>query len=205
MSKFADGESFWGRLVLQTHPALSMTDDEFYLFCQMNRELRIERSAEGELIVMAPSGFETGYRNADITTQLRIWAAKDNRGVVGDSSTGYILPNGAERSPDASFVLRSRLTPLTAEQKRKFLPLCPDFVIELGSPTDRLGPLQEKMAEYVANGALLGWLIDPTDRTISIFRPNEAIQTLNEPATLSGQPEMPDFVLDLAEVWQPRL
>lgn len=148
-------------LRLRFAPAVEMTDEQFYQFCRQNRDLRLERTSEGEIIVIAPAGSASSHRNADLTTQLMNWSKKDGIGVVFDSSGGFKLPNGADRAPDASWVRRERLQDFSAEEKEKFLPLCPDFAVELRSPSDRLGDLQDKMQEYVENGLRLGWLIDP--------------------------------------------
>lgn len=189
-------------LVLHTRPALEMNDDEFYDFCQDNPEWRLERSAEGEVFVMPPAGWETGNQNALVTTAFTNWALQDGTGVPSDSSAGFILPNGAIRSPDAAWVTRTRLAALTSEQKKKFLPLCPDFVIELRSPSDRLEVLQDKMREYLENGARLGWLIDPPDQRVYVYRPGVAVQRLDNPTVVSGDPELPGFVFDLEKIWQ---
>ena len=189
-------------VVLHTRPALDMSDEQFFEFCQLNRDWRIERTAEGDLIIMAPAGGETGTRNAFLTTFLTSWALQDGTGMPFDSSTGFNLPNGATRSPDAAWVKRSRLATLTPEQKRQFLPLCPDFVIELRSASDRLKTVQDKMQEYIDNGAQLGWLIDPLDRRVSISRPGVEVECLDNPATVAGGPELPGFVLDLKAIWE---
>ena len=189
-------------VVLHTRPALDMSDEQFFEFCQLNRDWRIERTAEGDLIIMAPAGGETGTRNAFLTTFLTSWALQDGTGMPFDSSTGFNLPNGATRSPDAAWVKRSRLATLTPEQKRQFLPLCPDFVIELRSASDRLKTVQDKMQEYIDNGAQLGWLIDPLDRRVSISRPGVEVECLDNPATVAGDPELPGFVLDLKAIWE---
>jgi Uma2 family endonuclease len=178
-----------------------MTEDQFFEFCQINRDLRIERSAQGELILMPPAGGETGARDAEITMQLRQWAKRDGTGTTFGSSTGFRLPNDAVRSPDAAWVRKSRLEKLTAEQKKKFLPLCPDFAIELRSPTDSLSMLQDKMQEYLDNGAQLGWLIDPDQKRVYIYRAQTTIEQLERPETVSGDPLLVGFVLDLREVW----
>jgi len=189
-------------VVLQTCPAFDMTDEQFYEFCQQNRDWRIERTAEGELIIMPPAGGETGNRNARLNAFFTLWALNDGTGESFDSSTGFILPNGATRSPDATWVKRSRLATLTPEQKKKFLPLCPDFVIELRSPSDNLKTVQEKMQEYLTNGAQLGWLIDPLERQVYVYRPGIAVECLDDPASISGDPELPGFVLDLTQIWK---
>ncbi|HEX3036404.1 MAG TPA: Uma2 family endonuclease [Thermodesulfobacteriota bacterium] len=188
-------------LIVHLQPVLNMTDDQFYEFCQINRDLRIERNAQGELIIMPPTGGETGERNAEITMQLRLWAKRDGTGTTFDSSTGFILPNKAVRSPDAAWIKKSRLAILTPEQKKKFIPLCPDFVIELRSPTDSLSVLQDKMEEYLANGVQLGWLIDPEYKRIYIYRSQAQMEQLEEPETLSGDPVLAGFVLNLRELW----
>lgn len=188
-------------LVLHLPPTAKMTSDEFFDFCQLNPDLRIERTAEGDIIIMPPAGGETSARNADLTMQVRLWAKKDSSGVAFDSSGGFELPNGATRSPDAAWVKRSRLAPLSSERKRKFLPLCPDFVVELRSPSDSLSTLQDKMEEYRANGAELGWLIDPAGRRVYVYRPDADVERLDNPTELAGDPVLPGFVLDLADVW----
>ena len=192
-------------LVLHTRPALDMSPEQFYEFCLINREWRIERTAEGDLRIMAPAGGETGSRNALITSMLTTWALQDGTGVAFDSSTGFTLPNGATRSPDAAWVRRTRLTGLTAEQKEKFLPLCPDFVIELRSPSDDLGSVQEKMQEYLDNGTQLGWLLDPSTRQVSVYRPSATVARVDAPSRMSGEPELPGFVLELTHIWEPPL
>jgi len=193
------------RVVLHLRPALDMTDEQFFLFCQQNGDLRIERTAQGDLIVMPPAGWATGYRNAEITMQFSAWAKQDGTGIATDSSTGFKLPNGAERSPDAAWVRRVRLAALTREDKEKFLPLCPDFVLELRSPTDKLAIVQAKMAEYIANGAQLGWLLDPQERRVHVYRPGVEVEVLENPESVSGDPLLPGFTLDLREIWEPNI
>ncbi len=189
-------------LVLQPGP-LKIRDDEFFAFCQANRDVRIERTAKGEIVIMAPTGGESGGRSAALIAALWLWAQRDNRGIAFDSSTGFILPNGAMRAPDASWVLRSRLAELTAQQKQQFLPLCPDFVVELRSPSDRLSDLQAKMDEYIASGARSDWLIDPMTRQVHVYQPDQAPVVLANPASVYGDPILPDFVLDLTLIWEP--
>lgn len=184
-------------------PLPTLTDEEFFLFCQANRDLRIERTASGEIIIMAPVGGETGGRNADLTTDLNNWARINKQGKVFDSSTGFNLPSGATRSPDAAWVRGEQLTPLTAEQKLKFLPLCPVFVIELRSATDSLRATQDKMVEWIANGVALGWLIDPTERNVYVYRPGRPVEQLQNPTQISGEPVLPGFVLELTPIWEP--
>lgn len=188
---------------IDLRPLPKMTDEEFFLFCQANRELRIERTAEGEIIMMAPAGGETGGRNANLVTDLNIWARINKQGIVFDSSTGFDLPDGATRSPDAAWVRRERLTQLTTDQKRRFLPICPDFIIELRSATDSLHAAQDKMAEWIANGVQLGWLLDPTERSVHVYRPGHPPEKLQNSATIFAEPVLPGFVLDLAAIWTP--
>jgi Uma2 family endonuclease len=186
-------------------PARPMSDEEYFSFCMANPDLQIERTAEGEIVIMPPTGFETGDQNADLTMQLRAWAKRDRRGRAVDSSVEYILPSGAARSPDASWVPRSRLARLTAEQKKKFLRLCPDFVVELRSPSDRLRQVQAKMREWMDNGAKLGWLIDPEARTVYVYRPGETTERLIDPRRVEGEPPIDGFVLEMADIWDPDL
>jgi len=181
-----------------------MTDREFFTFCQLNREIQIERNAKGAIMIMLPVGGEGGNRNATISALLWHWARADKSGVSFDSSTGFKLPNGATYSPDAAWVKRSRLTALTPEEKERFLPLCPDFVVELRSKIDHLKPLQEKMQEYIENGAQLGWLIDPRKQDVYVYRPEKPVEHLEKCVAISGDPVLPGFMLDLKEVWEPQ-
>ena len=178
-----------------------MTDDEFYRFCANNPDLRIERTAEGDLVIMPPTGSETGFRNSKLTARLTIWAEKDGRGQSFDSSSGYILPDGAVLSPDVSWVLNSRLEALSREQKRGLLHLCPDFVVELMSPSDRLSKLKAKMQEWMENGAQLGWLLDPDHRAAYIYRPGREPEQILDPERLFGEGPVAGFVLELADIW----
>jgi Uma2 family endonuclease len=188
---------------LKMLPAIPMTQEQLFDFCQQNRDMRIERTAQGDLIIMSLEGGESGARSISIGGQLFVWARRDGTGMCFASSTGFLLPNGANRSPDASWVLRTRLAALSPEQMENFPPLCPDFVVELLSPTDSLRQTEEKMKEYVANGARLGWLINPRKKQVLIYRPKEPTQILENPTTLTGDPVLPGFVLDLGPVWQP--
>jgi Uma2 family endonuclease len=189
-------------VTLRLRPIIEITDDQLFELCQINQELWIERTAEGDLVIMPPEGWETGGRGANVVTFLTQWAWQDGTGVTSGSSAGFILPNGAMRAPDAAWVLRSRLTELTAEQKQRFLPLCPDFVVEIRSPSDRLSTVQAKMQEYLDNGAQLGWLIDPPNRQVYVYRPNRPVERLDNPATVSGDPVLPGFVLDFQKIWE---
>ncbi len=188
-------------LIVHLQPVVEMSDDQLYEFAQINRDLRIERNARGELIIMPPTGGETGERNAEITMQLRLWAKSDGTGATFDSSTGFRLPNGAVRSPDASWVRLSRLAALSNEEKKKFIPLCPDFVIELRSATDSLSVLQEKMQEYLDNESQLGLLLDPEQRRVYVYRPGLPVEEMEGPETISAEPVLSGFVLDLREIW----
>lgn len=180
---------------------IQMDDDEYFQFCRLNPELHIERTSEGDIIVMAPTGGETGRLNAKLTIALGNWATNDRTGQVFDSSTEFILPNRAGRSPDASWIRNERWNALSTRQKEQFPPLCPDFVVELRSQTDSLKELQAKMEEYVANGAHLGLLIDPLERKVHIYRADTAAEILDDPETVSGDPLLKGFVLDVRSLW----
>ena len=182
-----------------------MTDEEFFEFCQANRDFRIERTSEGEVIVRPPTGGETGNRGLTIAGQFGTWAMDRSDGAGFDSSSGFRLPNGATRSPDAAWVRRSRLEGLTSEDKRRFMPLCPDFVIELRSPSDTLASVEEKMREYMDNGAELGWLIDPQARCVHIYRAGEPVERLESSPSVSADPVLPGFTLNLRKIWEPKL
>ncbi len=188
-------------MVVHLQPAIHLSEQQFFDLCQANRDLRIERNADRELIVMPPAGGETGDREAEIIMQLRIWAKRDGTGKAFGSSTGFTLPNGAMRSPDAAWFPLSRWNALTAKQRKKFLPLCPDFVIELRSPTDSLKALQAKMLEYRENGAKMGLLVDPEKRRVHVYRRGRKTQVLDEPQSIACDPVLPGFVLDLREIW----
>jgi len=181
--------------------SLGLGDEALFELCRRNPELRIERSSEGDLEVMTPTGGLSSHRNAEILFALMEWAHRDGRGLVFDSSGGFVLPNGAMRSPDAAWVLRSRLDALSPEVKQRFLPLAPDFVVELRSPSDPLEKLQAKMEEYAAQGVRLGWLIDADERRVHLYRGDEAPEVLDDPERLSGEPVLPGFELDLRPVW----
>lgn len=180
--------------------AIELTDEQFFQLCQDNRDFRFERTASGELIIMPPTGSDTGRRNIKITAQLEVWSSQNNLGVAFDSSSGFKLPNGADRSPDASWVKRERWDALTPEQQERFAPLCPDFVVELRSPSDSLEKVRQKMTEYIDNGARLGWLINPKNQQVEIYRPNQDVEMLKSPATLSGEDVLPGFVLELKQI-----
>lgn len=176
------------------------TSEEFAAFAANYPDLRMELTREGELIIMPPAGGETGSKNADLTADLVIWNRAEKTGKVFDSSTGFVLPNGAKRSPDASWISIAGWEALSTEERQQFLPLCPIFVIELRSRTDRLSTVQEKMREYRDNGARLGWLIDPRSQRVEIYRPSQEVEVLNNPTSLSGGDVLPGFVLDLTGI-----
>ena len=191
-----------GPLVMHIQPVFELTDEQFFDLCQINRELRIERTSQGDLLIMPPVGGDTGRRNAGLIALLTSWSWEENTGVTFDSSTGFALPNGAIRSPDAAWVIRSRLEALSDEQKASFLPLCPDFVVELRSPSDSLTGLQAKMQEYIDNGAQLGWLLDPQNRDVYVYRPNQPVEHLENVTSLSGAHVLDGFVLSLQRIWE---
>jgi Uma2 family endonuclease len=188
-------------IALNLRPTLQLTDEVFEQLCQQNPNLRLERTAQGELIAMSPAGSESGYRNADLLGQLWQWNRQRQLGIVFDSSAGFTLPNGAIRSPDAAWIEQSRWERLTPEQRRKFAPICPDFVLELKSPSDDLASLQAKLQEYIDNGAQLGWLIDPETQQVYVYRPGQTVQTLERPASLAGDPVLPSLVMDFTLIW----
>ena len=194
-----------GTAALELHrsPAIEMSREQFFQLCQLNRDLRMERNAEASIAVMTPAGGETGARNGLVVDALYRWAEEDGTGVVFDSSTGFELPNGAVRAPDAAWVPRNRLARLSPKAKERFLPLCPDFVIELLSPSDSRAVARQKMEEYRANGARLGWLIDPARRQVAIYRADGSLEQRSEPDVVTGETVLPGFSLDLAAIWKP--
>ena len=188
---------------LPTAIALHVTPEQFEALSVANRDLRLERTAAGELIVNPPTGGESGARNLSISGQLDRWNEEhEDLGEAFDSSTGFRLPNGAHRSPDASWVRRERWEALTPKARKGFVPLCPDFVVELRSESDSLTQLQAKMQEYMDNGARLGWLIGPQHQRVEIYRPGVDVQVLENPTELSGEDVLPGFVLNLRRVWR---
>lgn len=182
--------------------ALQVTPEQFEALVVANDDLRLERTAQGELIVNPPTGGESGQRNFSLTTQLGNWLeAHEELGAGFDSSTGFRLPNGAIRSPDAAWISRERWECLTPAQRKGFVPLCPDFVVELRSESDNLSKLQEKMREYMANGTKLGWLIDPQNRRVEIYRLGQEIEILENPPYVSGENLLPNFLLNLKRIF----
>ncbi len=188
---------------LHLTPLRKMNRDEYRAFVAANPDLRIERNAEGDVIVMPPAHTRTSIRNGELYAQLHAWARADRRGYAVDSSGGFDLPNGSNRSPDASWILKSRVDALTEDERSEYFPLCPDFVVELRSKSDRLPAVHAKMREYIDNGAKLGWLVDPIERRVHVYRPEAPVETFEHPAAIGGDPELPGFVLDLAPVWDP--
>ena len=188
-------------LILHLEPAIKLTDEQFFEFCQLNRDLRIERTATGELEIMSPTGGETSGRNLKLTQQLANWTDEDGTGTAFDSSGGFKLPHGAERSPDAAWVKLDRWNALTPEQQKKFPPITPDFVVELKSESDTLSSLQTKMLEWINNGVRLGWLIDRKHRKVYIYRSGVDVECLDNPASVSGESVLPRFVLDMSKIW----
>ena len=177
------------------------TDDWLYELCQANDVLRIERTVEGDLIIGPPAGFKSSNRNANIVAQLSQWAARDGAGLATESSGGFVLPDTSMFAPDAAWVRHERLDALTAGQQERFLPLCPDFVIELHSQSDSLADTQAKMRQYVSNGLRLGWLIDPFARDVYVYRPSADVDILHEPVSVQGNPVLAGFRLVMAGIW----
>lgn len=189
-------------LVLHFSPLLKkMSEQEFYEFCRLNPDLSLELTSEGDLIIMPPTGGKSGIRNSKLNMRLAGWVEKDGTGQPFDSSTLFTLPNGAKRSPDFAWVRNERWEALTEEEQERFPPLCPDFVVELRSRTDVLMNIQHKMEEYIANGAQLGWLIDPLERRVYVYRPSAPVEELDDPQAISGEPLLSGLVLNLQEIW----
>lgn len=188
-------------LSITLDPIVQLTDAQFYQLCQLNPDLKFERSAVGELLIMPPTGGETGRRNATLISRFIVWNEQSQLGEVFDSSTCFKLPNGADRSPDVSWVRRDRWDALTLQEKEKFPPIAPDFVLELMSPSDNLKAAQTKMQEYRDNGVELGWLVNRQNRTVEVYRPDQPVEILQSPATLSGEDVLLGFRIDLKFVW----
>jgi Uma2 family endonuclease len=179
----------------------NMNEDEFYDFCMLNPDLNLELSSEGDLVIMPPTGMKSGNRNLKLIVAFGIWAEKDGTGLGFDSSTLFSLPNGAKRSPGLAWVKKERWEALSEKEQERFSPLCPDFVVELRSPSDSVKSLQKKMEEYAANGAQLGWLIDPFERKVYVYRPGAEVEVLEDPETISGEPLLRGFTLDVRALW----
>ena len=189
-------------LTVRLEPVVSLTDEQFVEFCAMNEIVRIERTADGMLELRPLLVGDGGARSAEIIAGLGKWKRIDDSGVAF-SNAGFILPNGAMRAPTVGWISRARLATLTPEEKKGFYPICPDFVLEMRWYTDRLSVLQEKMDEYVASGARLGWLLNPLERRAHVYRPGVTPEILDNPDSLSADPELPGFTLDLARIWEP--
>jgi len=187
------------RLALNVR-TVRLTDDQFYRLCCDNPDLRIELTADGELIVMSPANPNTGRKNARITMRLGIWTEQDGTGECFDSNSEFTLPNGAKRAPDGSWIPKKRWNRFTEEEKNRFTEICPDFVIELRSPSDRLRDIQAKMQEYIANGSRLGWLLDPIDNRATIYRPGQPPEEIESPTIIAGDPILPGFKFDFREI-----
>ena len=185
-----------------TLPFPDLSDDQFFDLCTSHPEYRIERTAEGRIVIMSGTGARTGSRNAELTAQLQVWARKDGRGIAFDSSTMFLLPNHAMRSPDAGWVLRSRLAAFPERQKERFLPLCPDFVVELTSPSDRLPDVQSKMEEWRANGCRLGWILHPPEREVHVYR-SSGVEIVKGSTEFRGEEPVEGFMLELSAIWDP--
>ena len=187
-------------ITLNLQPTIELTDEQFALICSTNRDLRLERTATGELVIMPPTGGETGKRNSSINAQLWLWNQQNQLGEVFDSSTGFKLSNGATRSPDAAWIQKERWESLTSEQQKKFIPLCPDFAIKLRSNSDNLSDLQQKMQEYLANGLVLGWLIDPQNKKVEVYKSNCPVEFISHPVNLSDENTLSGFTLNLKDI-----
>lgn len=187
-------------LKIRLHPSMRMTNEQFFDFCQLNQDVSIERNSCGELIFMSPTGAEGEERNFNLVGQLWLWTKKNSTGVGFGSSGGFTLPNGAVRSPDAAWIKKKRWSKIDSNLRKKFAPICPDFVVELRSETDGLQMLQDKMQEYIDNGAKLGWLIDPIQQKVYIYRPNANVEELDHPVSLDGENVLPGFVLELNDL-----
>lgn len=181
--------------------SLNLTEEQFELLCRDNRDLRIELTAQGELVIMSPTGMKTGWRNSKLNYYFMSWTLEDGTGICCDSSTLFTLPNSAKRSPDVSWIRQDRVDALTEKQQDGFAPICPDFVLELRSPSDTVAEVQQKMDEYMANGALLGWMIDPYSKRVFIYRPQQPVECLENPESVAGDPILPGFVLNVREIW----
>jgi Uma2 family endonuclease len=187
--------------ILKMPPTAALTTDQFYDLCRANPDWKLERTASGDLVVMAPTGGETGARNANLLIRLGIWNEQSQLGVVFDSSTGFHLPSGADRSPDVAWVRRERWDALTSQQREKFPPLAPDFVMELMSPNDNLAEAQAKMQEYIDNGVRLGWLLNREAKQVEVYRLGQSKEVLQQPTQLAGDPILPGFILNLGILW----
>ncbi|BAZ39532.1 hypothetical protein NIES4101_54860 [Calothrix sp. NIES-4101] len=189
-------------ITINLNHIIKLTDEQFYQLCRNNPEIKFERNSNGEIVIMPPTGGETGKINSEINTDFGIWNRQAKLGVLFDSSTCFQLPNGANRSPDVSWISNERWNTLTTEEQEKFPPIAPDFVLELMSPTDSLKETQAKMQEYMSNGVRLGWLINRKLHQVEIYRLGKPVEVLDNPTQLSGEDVLPEFILDLQIIWQ---
>jgi Uma2 family endonuclease len=190
------------RLVVRLPSSAQMTDDQFLEFCGINSDLRMEREANGDIIIMTPEGYYSAPAHRSLGRQFDEWAERDGTGELAGPASGFKLPNTAIRAADISWILKSRLRQLTKKELRGFATICPDFVLELRSQSDSLRVLKRKMEEYLANGARLGWLLDPFHRKVYIYRPGMPVEELQDPATVSGEDVLPGFTLKVHPVWR---
>ncbi len=188
-------------ITLNLNPIIKLTHQQFYDLCAANPEAKLELTANGELVIMSPTGGETSAWNSALNADLAVWNRQRSLGKTFDSSGGFSLPNGSERSPDASWIPLEKWNALTPDQRRSFLPLCPDFLIELLSPSDSWPQGMKKMEEYMANGCRLGWLLDPHHQRVAIYRMGKPVETVQDPVSLSGEDVLPGFTLDVATLW----
>ncbi len=186
---------------INLEPIIHLSDEQFYQLCRTNPDVKFERNAQGAILIMPPTGGVTGNRNFEIGTELAVWNRREKLGICFDSSTCFQLPNGADRSPDVSWIAIDRWNSLTPAQQEKFPPIAPDFVLELMSPTDRLGDTKKKLQEYMANDVQLGWLIDRKKRYVEIYRPNQPAEILENPERLFGEDVLRNFELVMSLVW----
>ena len=189
-------------LTLHFGSVLHMDRHEFFEFCQTNPDLRMELTCEGDVIIIPLKGSKSGQRNFGLIGQFGIWMQFDETGFGFDSSAGFTLPNGAVRAPDLAWIRKERWEVLSEDEQEEFAPICPDFVVELLSRTDRLETIKDKMQEYIDNGAQLGWLIDPRERNVYVYRPGEEVVCLSDPETISGDPVLSNFELDVRRLWE---
>ncbi len=188
-------------LPVRLRPQVPLTDDELLRFCAANDGLRVERDANGEILVMTPAGIKTSRMNSRITRLLDEWAEQDGRGIAVDSNGGFTLPDGSMRAADAAWVHKSRWDALSDADQARFAPICPDFIIELRSPSDNLAELQAKVEQWMANGARLAWLIDPIEQEVSVYRPGESPEVHHHPTSVQGSGPIAGFELMMTRIW----
>ncbi len=188
-------------ITVNLNPIIDLTDEQFYQLCRENADVKFERNAQGKIVIMPPTGGETGKQNFEISVDFGIWNRQARLGVCFDSSTCFKLPNGANLSPDVAWIKQDRWDALTSQQREKFPPIAPDFVLELMSPSDTLEDTRNKMQEYIDNQVKLGWLINRKSRQVEIYRQGQPVEILNSPTILSGENILPGFILNLQAVW----